>query len=206
MYNEPMIQPAEPPNVDVEGIKRGMYLLREGQVKDRPCVQLLASGASVPWALKAQEMLWHDFQVGADVWSVTSWNELRRDAMESEAPLMEGGAAREPFLVNKLGGRPGPVIAVSDFMRAVQDQIAPWVGQDFFALGADGFGFSDTRDAARRWLKIDAASIVVKALQMLARGGQIAPEAPLAAFEKYQLNEVSATVSPPVDTRRTSKG
>jgi len=194
MYNEPIVQPQEPPNVDIEGIKRGMYLLREGQVADRPCVQLLASGIAAPWALKAQELLWHDFHVGADVWSVTSWNELRRDAMEAEAPLMEGGAAREAYVVQKLRGRPGPVIAVSDYMRAVQDQIAPWVEQDFFALGADGFGFSDTREAARRWLKIDAASMAVKALQMLARAGQISPEAPMAAFEKYQLADVNAAM------------
>jgi len=201
VYNEPMLQPPEPENVDVEGIIRGMYLLREADDlrPDRPRVQLLASGVGVPWILQAQAMLAHDYGVGADVWSVTSWNELRRDAMASEAAAMAGGAALEPYLVHRLKDRPGPVVAVSDFMRAVQDQIAPWVPQPFFALGADGFGFSDTRAAARRWLKIDGASVVVKSLQMLAAEGTMPPEAAADAFTRYRLDDVNATWAVPLD-------
>jgi pyruvate dehydrogenase E1 component len=205
VYNEPIIQPAQPENLDVEGIKRGMYLLREGEVPERPCVQLLASGVSVPWALQAQEMLWHDYMVGANVWSVTSWNELRRDAMEAEAPLMTGGQVRVPYLVEKLKGRSGPVVAVSDFMRGVQDQIAPWVEQDFFALGADGFGFSDTRAAARRHLKVDAASIVVKSLQMLAKTDQMPAEAAAHALENYELNNINHSFSESPDADSSSE-
>ncbi|MDR0283662.1 MAG: pyruvate dehydrogenase (acetyl-transferring), homodimeric type [Propionibacteriaceae bacterium] len=192
VYNEPMVQPAEPTGVDAEGIRRGMYLLAEAPASNRPRVQLLASGVAVPWALGAQTLLARDFGVDADVWSVTSWNELRRDALEAEAPLMHGGTAGVPYVVQRLAGRPGPVIAVSDFMRAVQDQIAPWVEADFAALGADGFGFSDTRAAARRWLRIDAASIAVKALQRLAAAGEVPPDSPARAYEMYDLGNVSA--------------
>jgi pyruvate dehydrogenase E1 component len=142
-------------------------------------------------------MLARDFQLPADVWSVTSWNELRRDAMDAEAPMMSGGQIREPYVAQRLKGRSGPVLAVSDYMRAVPDQIAPWVQQDFCALGADGFGFSDTRPAARRYLKIDAASIVVKSLQLLAKSGQVPGELWQQAFHQYQLNDVNATTSTP---------
>ena len=198
VYNEPMIQPAEPEGVDVEGIVRGMYILREAPdlPPDRPQVQLLASGVGVPWVLAAQEMLARDYGVGATVWSVTSWNELRRDAMAAEAAAMAGGVAAEPYLVHRLKGRPGPVIAVSDFMRAVQDQIAPWVPQAFAALGADGFGFSDTRAAARRWLKVDAASVTVKTLQMLATTGVLSGEAAADAYVRYRLDDISAGAAP----------
>ena len=201
VYNEPVVQPAEPNKVDVEGILKGMYLLREApdDGSGRPRIQVLASGVSVPWALQAQDMLARDYGVAADVWSVTSWNELRRDAMEAEAPMLHGGAARQPYLVRRLESRRGPVLAVSDFMRAVQDQIAPWVKRDFFALGADGFGFSDTRAAARRWLRVDAASIAVKALQMLATSGEIPPEAAADAFARYNLDQVNPAADVPSD-------
>jgi len=197
VYNEPIIQPAQPENVDIEGIRKGMYLLREAPQSghERPRIQLLASGTAVSWVLEAAELLNRDYGVGADVWSVTSWNELRRDAMESDAPALAGGAASEPYLVTKLKGRQGPVLAVSDFMRAVQDQIAPWVEQPFFALGADGFGFSDTRAAARRWLRIDAASIVMKSLQLLAQEGTMPPDAAMDAFVRYRMDDVNATTS-----------
>jgi len=206
VYNEPMVQPGEPENVDVDGIIKGIYLLKQAPQlpAGRPRVQLLASGVSVPWALQAQEFLARDYGVGADVWSVTSWNELRRDAMEAEAPLMDGGEAREPYITAKLKGRPGPVVAVSDFMAAVQDQIAPWVPQDFVSLGADGFGFSDTRAAARRWLKIDAASIVVKSLQMLVKSSEMPQEAVVDAFGRYRLGDVNASLTAITDVDSAS--
>jgi pyruvate dehydrogenase E1 component len=196
VYNEPMVQPAEPDGVDVEGIRRGMYLLRGADVQGlrpgSPRVQLLASGTAVPWVLEAQELLHRDGAVLADVWSVTSWNELRRDAMAADAEVMAGGPVRVPYVTRRLQGQSGPAIGVSDFARAVQDQIAPWVPGEYSSLGGDGFGFSDTRAAARRWLKIDAQSITVKALQMLARRGEIDPAVPAQAFEHYHLDRVEA--------------
>ncbi|MDR0959085.1 MAG: pyruvate dehydrogenase (acetyl-transferring), homodimeric type [Propionibacteriaceae bacterium] len=191
LYNEPMIQPPEPEGLDVEGLKRGLYLLNEAaDPGDAPRAQLLASGVGVPWILEAQKLLRQDYGVAADVWSVTSWNELRRDALEAEAPAMHGGQARTPYVTEKLAGRPGPVVAVSDFLRAVQDQIAPWVPQTFASLGSDGFGFSDTRPAARRWFKIDGPSVAVKTLQLLGQRGEISPEAAQDAFRRYRLDEI----------------
>jgi pyruvate dehydrogenase E1 component len=195
IYNEPIVQPAEPENLDVEGLLKGMYLYSPAlNGQDRPRAQILASGVSVPWALRAQELLGADWGVDADVWSVTSWNELRRDAIESEheALLNPGEEQRTPFVTQKLDGTRGPVIAVSDFMRAVPDQIARWVPNEYTSLGADGFGFADTRGAARRFFLIDAESIVVSVLEQLARRGEIKAELPREAFEKYQLNDVNA--------------
>jgi pyruvate dehydrogenase E1 component len=198
VYNEPMVQPAEPEGVDVEGLLKGMYLLREGSLDgvgpDARRAQLLASGVGVPWALEAQELLKKDFGVVADVWSVTSWSELRRDglACDEQEFLHPDEPKRVPFVTQQLHGRPGPVVAVSDYMRQVQDQIAPWVPGDFASLGADGFGFSDTRAAARRYLHIDGPSLVVRTLQMLVKQGQLDPSYPARAAEMYRINDVTA--------------
>ena len=120
----------------------------------------------MPAALKAQQMLSEEWGVAADVWSVTSWNELRRDAVEVEDYNLNhpGEERRWPFITRTLHETPGPVVAVSDYMRAVQDQIAPWVHNTWCSLGTDGFGFADTRAAARRYFQVDAESIVVAAL------------------------------------------
>jgi pyruvate dehydrogenase E1 component len=201
VYNEPNVQPAEPENVDAEGILRGMHLLApgsdEGLREDAARVQLLGSGVGVPWALEAQELLRKDWSVIADVWSVTSWVELRRDglAADQQAFLHPDEPARVPYVTQRLRDAPGPVVAVSDYMRAVQEQIAPWVPGDFAALGADGFGFSDTRAAARRYFHIDGPSIAVRALQMLASRGEIDPSVPGRAANRYQLLDVTAGAS-----------
>ena len=197
VYNEPMVQPAEPENVDVEGILKGIHLIAEGGTEGRehaPRAQLLASGVGVPWALEAQRLLADDFGVVADVWSVTSWNELYRDGVRADEhnylhPEREPQVA---YVTRKLSGRPGPVVAVSDFMRAVQDQIRGWVPSDYYTLGADGFGFSDTRPAARRHLHIDGQSIVVRTLQALADRGELGREVVGQAIEKYRLHDVNA--------------
>ena len=139
----------------------------------------------------------NDWGVVADVWSVTSWNELRRDALDcdehnflhpDEEPLV-------PFVVKQLQGRPGPFIATSDHMRLQQDQIAQWVPGEYHSLGADGFGFSDTRAAARRFFHIDGPSMVVRALQTLAKNGQVDASVPKQAADKYKLLDVTAGAS-----------
>ncbi|GAB3454174.1 pyruvate dehydrogenase (acetyl-transferring), homodimeric type [Kineococcus endophyticus] len=193
VYNEPMVMPAEPEGVDVEGILRGMHRISVGE-GDGPRTQLLASGVGVPWALEAQQLLKDDFGVVADVWSVTSWNELRRDglACDEHAFLNPGEDARTPYVAQKLKDAPGPVVAVSDWMRQVPDQIAQWVPGEFASLGADGFGLSDTRAAARRYFHIDGPSVAVRALEMLARRGEVDWRAPGQAIEKYQLHDVRA--------------
>jgi pyruvate dehydrogenase E1 component len=128
------------------------------------------------------------------VWSVTSWNELRRDAIKCEESNLVDPRDNPPlpYVTRALADAVGPVIAVSDYMRAVPDQIARWVPGDYTSLGAEGFGFADTRGAARRFFHIDAESIVVAVLERLARSGQVKPEAPREAIERYRLNDVQA--------------
>jgi pyruvate dehydrogenase E1 component len=193
LYNEPYVQPAEPENLDVDGLLRGLYLLREGHGPGHRA-QILASGVAVPWALRAQELLRDDWGVIADIWSVTSWNELRRDGLEVDRfnllhPEQERQAA---FITSKLQGRDGPVIAVSDFMRAVQDQVRPWVTAPFASLGTDGFGLSDTRGALRRHFLVDAESITVQTLSSLAELGLVDTNVVNQAIDRYQLNDPSA--------------
>jgi pyruvate dehydrogenase E1 component len=201
LYNEPNVQPQEPDGLDVEGLLKGMYLLAPGSTdgvgEDAKRVQLLASGVGVPWILEAQELLRSDWGVVADVWSVTSWGELRREAMACDelAFLHPDQEQRVPFVTQRLQNAPGPVVAVSDYMRAVQDQIAPWVPGDFISLGADGFGFSDTRAAARRFFHIDGPSVAVRALQMLVKRGEIDWSVARDAAEKYRLLDVTAGTS-----------
>ncbi|MGZ4627303.1 pyruvate dehydrogenase (acetyl-transferring), homodimeric type [Oryzihumus sp.] len=200
VYNEPYVQPAEPEDVDTEGILKGMYLLKPGNVEgaeQAPRAQLLASGVGVPWALEAQELLRNDWGVVADVWSVTSWSELRRDGMaaDEQSFLHPEAEQRVPYVTQRLQDAPGPVIAVSDYMRAVQDQIAQWVPGDFASLGADGFGFSDTRPAARRYFHIDGPSLAVRTLQMLARRGEVDASVAREAAERYRLLDITAGTS-----------
>jgi pyruvate dehydrogenase E1 component len=194
VYNEPYPQPAEPEGVDVEGILRGIHRYSGAPEGDGPKAQLLASGVAVQWALEAQQLLQADWSVQADVWSVTSWNELRRDGLDSDEHnfMHPEGDQRVPYVTRKLDGAPGPFIAVSDFMRAVQDQISPWVPGDFASLGTDGFGLSDTRGALRRHFKIDAPSIAVRTLSELARRGEIKRETVREAIDRYRLEDVTA--------------
>jgi pyruvate dehydrogenase E1 component len=195
VYNEPMVQPKEPENLDVEGLLKGIYKLAPApEGGTGPRAQLLGSGVSVPWALEAQQLLADDWGVQADVWSVTSWAELRRDALaaDDQAFRHPEQEARTPFVTSALAGAPGPVVAVTDYMRAVPDQIRQWVPQEFVSLGADGFGISDTRPATRRFFGIDGPSVAIRALELLAGRGEIPADVPLKAIEKYQLGDVRA--------------
>jgi pyruvate dehydrogenase E1 component len=193
VYNEPYAQPAEPENLDVDGLLRGIYLLKSGEKQRKKNAQILASGVGVNWALKAQELLQKDWGVSASVWSVTSWNELRRDGLEVDSHnLLNPTSKKTAYIAQKLKGTEGPVVAVSDYMRAVQDQIAPWVPNDFYALGTDGFGLSDTRGALRRHFKVDAESIVVATLAQLAKNGDIKESVVTEAINKYRIFDVTA--------------
>ena len=196
VYNEPMLQPAEPADVDVDGILRGIHLIAPAD-GDGPRAQILASGVAVLWALEAQKLLANDWGVRAAVWSVTSWNELRRDglAAEEQAFLHPESEPRIAYLTAKLSGAEGPFVATTDFDHLVPDQVRQWIPGTYATLGADGFGFSDTRPAARRHFKIDGPSTAVRVLQQLAREGKVAADAPAQAIEQYRLFDVTAGTS-----------
>ncbi|WP_457206159.1 pyruvate dehydrogenase (acetyl-transferring), homodimeric type [Nocardioides sp. P5_C9_2] len=193
VYNEPVSQPAEPADVDVEGILKGIHKVSTAE-GEGPRVQLLASGVGYPWVADAARMLSEEWGVQADTWSVTSWNELARDAVAAEEHnlLNPADTKRTPYVADKLAGVQGPVVAVSDYMRAVPLQIARWVPADYRVLGADGFGFADTRPAARRFFHIDAQSVVVQALQALADAGEISVDTVTEASAKYRIDDPTA--------------
>jgi pyruvate dehydrogenase E1 component len=193
VYNEPIVQPAEPENLDIDGVLRGIYHLSSASVQG-PRAQLLASGVAVPWALEAQQLLASDWGIAADVWSVTSWTELRRDGIAAEEHNMLHPTDEPvvPYVTRKLSGAEGPFVAVSDFAHSIPDQIRQFVPGDYATLGADDFGFSDTRAAARRFFKIDGPSLVVRTLQSLANRGVVERSVVAQAIEKYQIHDVAA--------------
>ncbi|WP_018251901.1 pyruvate dehydrogenase (acetyl-transferring), homodimeric type [Salinispora mooreana] len=194
VYNEPIVQPAEPAEVDVEGIRRGIYRYAPAPQVDGPSAQLLASGTGMQWALKAQDLLARDWGVAANVWSVTSWTELRRDAVQTEEHNLLNPTEQQqvPYVTTKLADADGPKVAVSDWMRAVPDLIARWVPGDYTSLGTDGFGMSDTRHALRRYFHVDAESIVVATLRQLALRGAVPTGVPAEAAKKYAIDDIGA--------------
>jgi pyruvate dehydrogenase E1 component len=197
VYNEPYPQPVQPDDLDVHGLLKGMYLYRPASDTDgKPRAQVLASGVAVRWALEAQQRLAQEWGVAADVWSVTSWTELSREArICEEYRMLNPDSDCEPFVTARLKDAPGPVVAVSDYMRAVQDQIAQYLPNDYASLGTDGFGASDTRAALRRHFKVDAQSIAVATLRLLARRGEIGWDVVHRALEAYRLEDVTATTA-----------
>jgi pyruvate dehydrogenase E1 component len=190
------------PDGAAEGILKGMYKLRpsalpsppggEGRVRGTPLpkLHLLGSGPILPHVLKAQEMLAEQYGVAADVWSVTSYQELRRDALEVERwnMLHPAEKPRRSYLEDLLAGEEGIFLAASDYMRSVPEMIARWVPGGLFPLGTDGFGRSDTRPALRRHFEVDAECIALAALAQLARRGHVKPALPQQAMHKFGIN------------------
>jgi pyruvate dehydrogenase E1 component len=202
LLNENYTHPAMPEGA-AEGILRGMYRLRDaGSARSKkPRTQLLGSGAILREVLAAADLLEQDFGVLADVWSVTSFTELRRDGIEAERwntlhPLEQ---PRVPYVTEKLAGRRGPVIASTDYIRTYADQIRGWVGGSgaggrdriYRVLGTDGFGRSDYRKALRRFFEVDRYHVVVSALKALADEGTIKPEVVAEAIKRYELDPES---------------
>ncbi|NHU49751.1 pyruvate dehydrogenase (acetyl-transferring), homodimeric type, partial [Rhodococcus sp. A14] len=136
LYNEPYSQPAEPADLNVEGLLKGMYLFKKSQASG-PKAQILVSGVTMPEGLRAQQLLADEWGVAADVWSVTSWGELRRDGIESERQALRdpGTDAPLPYVTQALSDAAGPFVAASDWMRAVADQIRQWVPGSYTTLG-----------------------------------------------------------------------
>jgi pyruvate dehydrogenase E1 component len=178
MYNEDYIQPPMPEGESVrEGILRGIYKFKAAD-KGEAVAQLFGSGPILNEALKAQAILAETYSIATDVWSVTSYNELRRDCIDIERSNRLHPTAKEkvPYIVQALGNAPGPIIAASDYMKSLPDSLAPWLGNRLISLGTDGFGRSDNREHLRRHFEVDAASIVAATLSKLARTGVIKPK------------------------------
>jgi len=171
-----------------------MYRYRPAKAEGTASAQILASGSAMPGALRAQQLLADDWGVAADVWSVTSWVELHRDGLRTDdANLLDPvSEPQQAYVTRRLGDASGPVVAVSDYQRAVQELIRPWVPGDFVTLGTDGYGLSDTRGALRRHFRIDAESITVRTLQELARRGEVKREVVKEAFDRYRLDDPRA--------------
>jgi pyruvate dehydrogenase E1 component len=189
LYNENYVQPPLPEGVE-DGIVRGMYLLKEGPGGHTHRAQILASGPMVLQALEAQKMLAEHYDVDADVWSVPGWKQLRDDAIECERwnRLHPADPPRTPYVTDLLAESAGPVVAVSDWVRAVPDSIARFVPQPYVVLGTDGYGFSDVRDALRRHFEVDAAHVVVGVLDGLAQTGDMKAETVAEAIERYKID------------------
>ncbi len=188
VMNENYAQPAMPKG-STEGILKGMYLFSEGG-KAKKRVQLLGSGTILREVIAAAELLQEDFGIAADVWSVTSFNELRREGIDVERwnMLHPDETQKRSYVEEQLAGTEGPVIAATDYIRTYADQIRPYIDRSYFTLGTDGFGRSDMREALRRFFEVNRYYIVVAALKALADDGEIAASEVKKAIEKYDIN------------------
>jgi pyruvate dehydrogenase E1 component len=202
MYNEDYAMPPMPEGVE-EGILRGIYKFRAASAlaagaNGEATVQLFGSGPILNEVLRAQEILAEKFQIAADVWSVTSYTELRREAIATERwnRLHPAEAEKKTYIEQALAGAKGPIIAASDYMKALPDALAPWLNENgkcrLVTLGTDGFGRSDNREHLRRHFEVDAASIVGATLSRLAREGKIKPKKAQSALAELGI-DVEAT-------------
>lgn len=175
LYNENYLMPPMPTGESVrDGILKGIYKFNastNGKLK----VQLWGSGPMLNEAMRAQKILAEQYKVSADVWSVTSYNELRREALRVERwnRLHPTEAERKPFIQTIAESTEGPIIAATDYMKIVSDQVAPWTGGRLTSLGTDGFGRSDNREYLRKHFEVNAASIAAAAISELSRAGKI---------------------------------
>ena len=175
-----------------EGIRQGMYLLRETRTKKKtaPRVQLLGAGTILREVEAAAELLRDDFGIAADVWSVTSFNELRREGirLDREAMLNPEQEPLPCWVQRSLGQRPGPVIAATDYMRAYADQIRPWIDRRYVVLGTDGYGRSDSRQKLRHFFEVDRYFVVLAALHALRQDGKVEASTIKQAIETYGID------------------
>jgi len=182
MYNEDYVMPEAPADLDTAGILRGLYKFKAAA---KPAtVQLFGSGTILNEVLKAQAILAEKYSIDADVWSVTSYVELRRNALETERwnRLHPAQPEKKSALVTALGDAQGPIVAASDYMKAMPDSLAPWLSGRLVTLGTDGFGRSDNREYLRRHFEIDANAIVAATLSRLVREGKVKAKVAEKAF------------------------
>ncbi len=189
VMNENYIQPDMPKGVE-EGIIKGMYLFKETKKKSKQHVQLMGCGTILREVIKAAQMLEADYAITSDIWSVTSFNELRRDglAVERYNAMHPEKKAKESFVTSQLKGQQGPVIAATDYMRLYADQIRPYIPARYITLGTDGYGRSDTRERLRHFFEVDAKYVVLAALNALVAEGSIDKSKVVDAIKRYNIN------------------
>ena len=193
MYNENYAMPPMPAGLDPQGILKGIYRFQAAD-EGKAVAQLFGSGPILNEALRAQKILAERYGLPTDVWSVTSYNELRRDALEVERwnRLHPGGPPRKPYIVQALEGAEGPIVAASDYMKVLADQLAPWLPGRMETLGADGFGRSDNREYLRKHFEVSAESIAAAALSRLAREGKFETAKVQSAFADLGIDAEKA--------------
>jgi pyruvate dehydrogenase E1 component len=198
VYNEPSVQPPMPEGLDEQAILQGLYRYQAAGNGHAHRAQIVSSGSAMPMALAAAGLLADDWDVAADVWSAPGWQRLRQDALECDEwnRLHPTEEPRRPLVHRTFSEVEGPVIAVSDWMKLVPDQISRWVPRPYTILGTDGFGRSDTRPALRRHFKIDAENIAVAVLQELALAGDLDREKVAEAIKRYDLDPEATTEVP----------
>jgi pyruvate dehydrogenase E1 component len=191
--NENYSHPEKPEGADV-GILKGMYLFKKFKNKGKIKIQLMGSGTILREAIEAAKILSEEYGVDSDIWSVTSFNELRKDGMEIERKnLLNPTNKKEKSYVEKcLEESDGPVIAVTDYVRSFSDQIRPYTNKPFYSLGTDGFGRSDTRKNLRKFFEVDKEHIVAYALSALAKEQLLGSESAEKAFKKYNIDKKKA--------------
>ena len=189
VMNENYTHPAMPEGAEA-GILRGIYLLQKGAKTAKNTVQLLGSGTILREVEKAATILKEEFDVDANVWSVTSFNELRKDGMDVERwNLMHPGEKpKQAYITQVLEKTAGPIIAATDYMRAYAEQVRPYLSQKYYVLGTDGFGRSDTRAALRHFFEVDAHYVVITALKALADEGKIPVTTVEKAMKRFEIN------------------
>ncbi|HHF7343789.1 TPA: pyruvate dehydrogenase (acetyl-transferring), homodimeric type [Legionella feeleii] len=189
VMNENYTHPEMPAGVE-EGILKGMYLLQESGKKSKKHVQLLGSGTILREVIKAAQMLHDDFAVTADIWSVTSFNELRRDGLSAERHnrMHPNAKPQQSYVSQQLADRKGPVIAATDYMRLYADQIRPYIAAPYIVLGTDGYGRSDTRERLRHFFEVDAKFVVLAALDALVQQGEMPKSTIVDAMKRYGIN------------------
>jgi len=187
MYNENYPQPPMPAGVE-EGIIKGIYRLKKSAGKAK--AQLFGSGPMVNEAIRAHQILAERYGVETDVWSVTSYNELRRNALKVERwnRLHPDEGEQQPYIRQVMDQTEGPIIASTDYMKVVPDQLAPWLGGRLVSLGTDGFGRSDNRQHLRKHFEINAESIVIATLSKLARQGNFDAKQAAQAIEELGVD------------------
>jgi pyruvate dehydrogenase E1 component len=188
VMNENYVQPPLPEGIE-EGILRGIYRLRQGADKGHK-VQLLGSGTILREVEAAAELLEADYGVSADVWSVTSFNELRREGIDVERwnRLHPEETPRQPYVAKMLNGTDGPIVASTDYMRAYGDQIRPYIRDDYTVLGTDGFGRSDLRTQLRKFFEVDRYQVAVAALHALAEQGKVEKSLVKKAIADFRID------------------